>query len=183
MEVEGTDLTVIYIAGYAGAFWEDDSGAVVENTAVLLVENSGDLLAAEGAVILQWEGETMVFELEGIPPGQRVLILEKDAQPYRPGLPSACYGWCREEYPENMGHVTAVGAYHGGMLVTNHTTATIPAVDIWYKAWNPDSGIYIGGIARRFQVEQLQPGESRTVYPPHFYKNSSKVIGISLWVE
>ena len=183
MEVEGTHLTVTQLSGYTGPFWENDKGMVVKNAAAILVENTGDLLAAEGAVILQWAGTTMVFELEGIPPGAQVLILEKDAQTYAAGMPSACYGWCREEYPEDMGHVVVSAVTQGGMEVTNRTAATIPAVDIWYKGYDPEGDIYLGGYSRSYRVEQLRPGESRWIHPPGFYGNSGKVIGISIWVK
>lgn len=183
MAVEGTKLRVLQLSGYTGPFWEDGSDTVVTNAAVLLVENSGDLLAAEGAVILQWGENTMVFELGGLPPGQRMLVIEKDAQQYRQGMPAACYGWCREEYPESMGHVTAVAAPNGGMLVTNHTAARIPAVDVCYKTRDPNSGIYIGGISHTVTVEQLKPGEQRVVRPAHYWQDASRVISVTVWVE
>lgn len=180
--VAGSDMTALQLVRYEGPFWEDDSEAEVADTAALLIENTGGYLS-EGAVILEWEDARMVFELYDLPPGEKVLVLEKDRQRFRRGNPSGCYGWEMEAYPENPGFVLAQDA--GGMCISviNCTDIVVPAVQICYKSRDPGSGIFIGGISYRTEVLDLLPGERRHITPYHYASGSSQIVQVITWVE
>ena len=141
------------------------------------------LLNTQGAVVLEWEDRRMVFELWDIPPGARVLVLEKDKQRFFMGMPTGCYGWETESYPEDMGHVTAEDA--GGMYiaVNNHTEGIVPVAEICYRSCDPGSGMYIGGISYRVEVRDLQPGERRIISPYHYASGSSEILYVTTWVK
>lgn len=180
--VTGTELTALQLARYEGPFWEDNTETEVADVAALVIENGGTFLA-EGAVILEWEQERMVFEFYDLPPGDRVLILEKDRKRFRLGTPLACYGWDREAYHENMGHVSAEDAGGAAMAVTNRTNGIVPVTQISYKTRDPGSGMFIGGISYRVQVRNLLPGERRIVAPYHYASGSSEILYVITWVE
>lgn len=180
--IAGSDMKVLQLVRYEGPFWEDDSEAEVVDTAALVIENTGGYLAA-GAVVLEWKDARMVFELYDLPPGERVLVLEKDRQRFRQGAPSACYGWETESYPENTGLVTVEDAGGMCMSVTNCTDDTVPVVRICYKSCDPGSGMFIGGISYSAEVRDLQPGEQRHISPYHYASGSSKVVQVITWVE
>ena len=181
-DIADTDTRALQLVRYEGPFWEDDSEREVVNTAALLIENSGGYLAA-GAVILEWEDSRMVFEIFDIPPGEKVLVLEKDRQSFRCGVPVNCYGWGREAYPENTGFVTVEDAGGMHMAVTNVTGDKLPVVQICYKSCDPGSGIFIGGISYRVEVRDMLPGERRYISPYHYASGSSKVVQVITWVE
>lgn len=181
--IEGTDLEAQQLVWYEGPFWEDGSEKEVVNAAALLVENTGCMIIAEGAVVLEWDGGRMVFEIHDLPPGSRVLVLEKDAQSFRRDMPEQCYGWARGLYPEDMGHVTVEDSQGAGMTVVNHTNGTVPVTRICYKTRDPASGIFIGGISYAVEVRDLQPGERREISPHHYACGSSQVVYITTWVE
>lgn len=180
--IAGSDMRALQLVRYEGPFWEDNSEREVVDTAALVVENTGGYIA-EGAVVLEWGDERMVFELFDLPPGERVLVLEKDRQLFRHGVPSGCYGWETEAYPESTGHVTVEDAGGMYMAATNHTGSVIPVVRICYKSCDPGSGMLIGGISYSVELYDLLPGERRLVAPYHYASGSSKVVQVITWVE
>ena len=182
LDIAGSEMRALQLVQYEGPFWEDESEVEVVNTAALVIENTGGYIA-EGAVVLEWGEGRMVFELFDLPPGERVLVLEKDRQSFRQGTPSGCYGWETEAYPENTGHVTVEDAGGMHMAVTNYAAGVIPVVQIWYKSCDPGSGMLIGGISYSVTLRNLQPGERRHVSPYHYASGSSKVVQVVTWVE
>lgn len=181
-DIKGSDMKALQLVRYEGPFWEDNSEAEVVDVAALVIENTGGYVA-EGAVVLEWGEDRMVFELYDLPPGERVLVLEKDRQQYRQGTPTGCYGWEMEAYPENVGHVTVEDAGGMFMAVTNWIDSEIPAVRICYKSCDPGSGMFIGGISYRVELHDLQPGERRMISPYHYASGSSKIVQVITWVE
>ena len=181
--VEDTFLVALELAIYEGPFREDGTDEEVAGVAALVVENAGGNLVSEGAVVLEWGEDRLVFELSALPPGERVLILEKDKKTYRGQQLLGCYGWTREEYPEDPGFV-AVEEYGGnGLLVTNRTNDTAPMVSIRFKSHDADSGMYIGGICYTVTVSDLQPGEKRVIKPYHYARGCSKVVCVTTETE
>ncbi len=180
--VAGSDMLALQLVRYEGPFWEDDSKTEVADTAALLIENTGGYLS-EGAVVLEWEDSRMVFELYDLPPGKRVLVLEKDRQRFRLGIPSGCYGWEIEEYPEDTGAVKVENTGGMCMAVINCTDCVLPVVQICYKSCAPGSGTFIGGISYREEVRDLLPGERRLISPRHYASGSSQVVQVITWVE
>ena len=180
--VEGTELRALQLASYEGIFLEDTSDREVVNTAALVLENSGSFLKT-GAVVLEIEDARLVFELFDLPPEGRVLVLEKDGNPFVTGELTGCYGWELEWYPEDMGHITAEDA--GGMClaVTNQTDSVIPVARVCYRMQDPGSGMFLGGISRSIEIRDLWPGERRVITPPYYASGSSKILYVTTWVE
>ena len=176
--VEGTPLLVRQMVCYEGPFWEDGTAASVERVAALLVENTGGEFVSRGAIVLQWEEQTLVFELYVLPPGEKVLVLEKDRQNLPETQPEMCYGWSQGEYPE---YVPWIGIEEGGgttMVVENRSSDRIPLVQICYKTRNQSSGIFLGGIAYTVEVRNLRPGERRLLTPFHYVCENSEVVRV-----
>lgn len=178
-QVADTQLMAQQLVIYEGAFREDGSDREVGETAALLITNEGGTMVSEGAVILDWGTDRMVFEIFGLPPGATVLVQEKDEKRFWGQDFTACYGWTRTEYPENMGAVTVEEAGGSCMLVINRSDGTVPLVRIRFKSWDKESGIYIGGICYSVEVEDLRPGETRVISPWHYVCGYSKVVCIT----
>ena len=174
--VEGTQLQALKMVSYEGPFWEDRTDEEVALVAALLIENTGILPIARGAVILEWDGHYMVFELYDLPPGAQVLVLEKDRQAYCQRFPMRCYGWEQESYPEIH---SGIVVQEGGVLkLVNTTEGVIPKVSLRFKSYDPVSGFFVGGITYSTEVVCLQPGEVREIFPYHYSYGYSKVVSI-----
>ena len=165
MAVAGTDLVVRYQAHFQGPFWEDVEQRRSVSTTALSVWNPGEKYILQGAVVLEWEGRTLVFEIRELPPGGEVLVLEKDAQPYIPGVPEFCYGWCRTEIPTGVTPVS-VRLQGNVFTVTSEVDTPLDEVHLFYKIQSPDSGLFLGGNAREITLWGLQPGETRKISLP-----------------
>ena len=176
--VMGTELLAVGASRYDGPFWEDGSNQEVAGVASLVVENQGGLLVTKGAVILETGEERMVFEFSFLPPGEKVLVLEKDRKPYTYQNPVTCYGWTREEYPENPGLISVDSVGIGGLTLTNHTGYTVPGVEVQYKNYDPENGIFLGGITYCVRESDLLPREVRYLNPVYYSAWDSRVVRI-----
>ena len=176
--VMGTDLLAVQALEYNGPFWEDGSNEEVSGVAALLVENQGGLMVSSGAVIVEMEKEWLVFEISFLPPGGKVLVLEKDRKNYTSVSAITCYGWTREEYPENPGLVSVETMGLSGLLLTNHTGCTVPSIQVHYKNYDPEKGMFLGGISYCVTEEDLMPREVRLLNPTYFAARESRIVSV-----
>ena len=176
--VMGTYLLAVETVCYDGPYWEDGSNHEVSGVAGLVVENQGGLLVSGGAVIVEIGKERMVFELSFLPPGEKVLVLEKDRKPFSYQMPITCYGWTREEYPENPGLVSVEPIGLNGLSIINHTGSTIPAVEVMYKNYDPEKGMFLGGISYCVMETDLVPKEHRLLAPADFSARESCIVRV-----
>ena len=176
--VMGTDLLAVRTVKYCGPFWEDGTNEEVSDVAALVIENQGGLLVVGGAVILEMGKERMIFELSFLPPGGTVLVLEKDRKLYPPQAPVTCYGWTKEEYPENPGLVTVESRGLSGWMITNHTGVTVPSIEVRYKNFDPETGMFLGGISYQVIETDLMPREVRLISPAGFTARESRIVQI-----
>lgn len=182
LAVPDTELWVLQLTEYAGPFLEDpDSGKTVR-TAAVLVENRGGLFVSAGAVVLQRQQEQLVFELRDLPPGEKVLVLEKDAQAFAGALGWECCGWMREEYPEQWGWVS-LAQLPGGLSVTNVSDQTLPCVLLTYKRRSADGDAFVGGISFSSTLGALSPGETRILSLPHYGQDRIQVVKTVVYWE
>lgn len=176
--VMGTDLLAVRTVKYDGPFWEDGTNEEVSNVAALVIENQGGLLIAGGAVILEIGKERQIFELSFLPPGGSVLVLEKDRKLYSHQSPVTCYGWTKEEYPENPGLVSVETIGLGGLTLTNHTGTTVPNIQVHYKNYDSEMGMFLGGITYCVVETDLMPREVRMLNPDGFAVRDSRIVQV-----
>ncbi len=181
--VEDTFLMAISLASYEGPFWEDGTDEEVANVAALVVENQSGLLVERGAVILTAGKASFVFELEALPAGERALVLEKDRKAYASFSQFSCYGWVKNAYPENTMGVTVEESGFGVFSVVNHTGSLLEQITVYYKNFDTQSNMYIGGTVYTAMIDRLQPWEKRTVSPYHYVRGSSRIVGIEVQAE
>ena len=174
----GTDLLAVTAMDYSGPFWEDGSNQEVSGVAALVVENQGGLVVSGGAVIVELEKDWLVFEISFLPPGGKVLVLEKDRKSYSTVSAVTCYGWTREEYPENPGLVSVETVGLRGLTLTNHTGCTVPSIQLHYKNYDPETEMFLGGISYCITEDDLMPREVRTLNPDNFTARESRVVQI-----
>lgn len=180
---EGTELVAVCLAAYDGPFLEDGSDEEVVGVTALVVENQSGIMIRRGAVILEQGQRLLVFEFSALPPDARILILEKDRQYYSKERISGCWGWTRGEYPENMGQARVTEAGDNELCFTNMSGGYLYETEAMFKHYDPDSGMYIGGISYPVSAAMLAPGESRRVPAYRYVEGYSRVVRVCVFVE
>lgn len=178
VEIEGTFLRALELSVYEGPFWEDGTGEEVVDVVGLVVENYGGCLVSEGAVVLDWGEDQMVFEFSWLPPGQKVLVLEKKRKSFFLPVDMRCYGWSTEVYPVNTGEVTVEETGSKEISFINRSSAIISNATAMFKHYDAQSDMYIGGITYSVAAEQLQPGEIRSITPWRYAAGYSRIVSI-----
>lgn len=178
--VRDTNMVIRAIAAYEGPFWEDGSGEEAADILALVVENIGGTMILQGEILLRTERGELRFCVSWLPPDSVVLIPEQGKASAGEIQILDCGGWHTTIYPEMTGAVTAREQGMGELVFTNHTTQPIAQVEAWYRSYDAQSGMYIGGCAQTVVVEGLQPEEERVISPYRYAKGYSKVVSILL---
>ena len=176
--VEDTQMTILELAAYEGPFWEDGSGEELGGVAALVVKNTGGTMIHQGKITLCTDLGTLEFMLSWLPPNGTVLIPECSRAPVDPYQPWSCSGWNTTIYPEMTGAVTASEQGLGELVFLNHTMQPINSTEAFYKFYDEESCMYIGGNTFSVKLEQLQPGEERVIAPPCYACGYAKVVCI-----
>lgn len=181
--VQGTCLEAITPACYEGLFWEDGSDRPVTDIAALVVKNTGGCYIAQGAVVMDWGEDRYIFEISWLPPGEKALLLEKDAKTFLPHEDARFYGWTSTCLPERTGMVAVCTEEPDGVSLHNKTNTTLPSVTLYYKHYDWESRMYIGGVTYTYSVSQLPPGQSQPLQLPSFAAGYSRVVCVLDSVE
>ena len=179
--VDGTDLVALYPALYEGAFPEDGSGEYVVDVAALVLQNTSSTGIKNARVVLQWEQGAYVFELDMLPAGKSVLVMERQKQPFAKHHWTACFGEQtvgeRVWEPDNALTVDEVSM--GDIRVSNQTEDSLKNVRIYYKSYLPEEGLYIGGIAYCMGISEIAGGAAEKLRPFHYAAGYSQVVCIT----
>lgn len=184
--VEETTCQLPYANIYArrlvcfdGPFYEDQNAEELIGIAALELENTGDKMVEYVEAIVEQENRKLRFEATYIPPGGRVLVLEKDAQLYDmqrildfqcPKIVTATVS------AQNMVQVLPDGACN--VVVTNLSRQELCCVRVFYKQYYEKDAQFIGGVTYSLVLTDLQPGESRRVSPYHFATEYSRIVEV-----
>ena len=182
LEVSGTPLRVLQLTEYKGPFLEEPGSKKVVHTTVLVLENIGGMYISRGAVVVQKGEQNLVFELRDIPPGAKVLVLEKDAQLLSTNLELLCYGWVKEEYPE-QNHWIRWNRSGGRIAVTNTSDHVLDVLELCWKRSGEAGDIYIGGVSFQTILRDVRPGETRLVDLPDGWHEQAKIVKTLVYEE
>lgn len=178
--VAGAMLIASHLLPYDGPVLWDGEGTDLSSVAALELWNAGDT-GVEYAQVIVWQGERELrFEVTYIPPGGRVIVPEKDASPYFRGAVTDI------EYPvvvpmEEAVQTDAVAIAENGafaMTVTNVTENTLSCVRVFYKQYDAQKGMYVGGVTYSAVLTDLKPGESRNLMPYCYAAGYAKVAAV-----
>lgn len=179
--ISGTDLVLERIACYDGPFLEDGTDGEVVQVTAAVIHNAGEKGILFARLVLSGQNKKLVFEAETIPPGQSVLVLEQNKSKYKRQSYDLCYAqrvlveemWWMPQPPQ----LEAVGM--GSLRVTNTTAHCMKNVWLYYKTYQADPGIFIGGITYKVGIRRLEPGQTLLINPPHYVNGYSRIARIA----
>ena len=178
-QVPGTTLVVHNLLRYEGEYLEDEGVTFERDLAAVCLENVGSSGVECARVILQWQDGSYVFDVDMLPKGTTVVVLEKYRQPY------AEHPWIGCSAVQKTGddtwlntplEITAQGL--SGIVVTNPTDKMVTDVTLHFKNYLSENRLFVGGLAYQYKVGDLAPGASATVEPYHFMWGSSQIVRI-----
>ncbi len=178
--VAGTPLVAEQVNPYYGNFMEDGLDRQVSGVASVVLRNTSDQPIAWAEVVLQGQGENLVFQADHIPAGGVVMVLEKDAKL----CPEATWYGCRgrvlfsQESWMDGESLEIVDLDVGTLRVANLTDKPVEEIRIYYKTYAADSGVYIGGITYFADIPILQPGEAVLLCPEHYTTGNTRILRV-----
>ncbi len=163
--VDQTPLRVLAFESYDGPFPEDGSCEQVRNVASVVLENTGSTTLRNGAVKLLQGKQVLVFSFTMLPPGEKILVMEKSRKFFSPEPVTSCWGWSLNQSADHTIRVEEYG--RSGFLVTNLGNKAANTT-ICFKTYDPVRTMFIGGYTYRITVSDLRPGVAR-VFPAYRY--------------
>lgn len=176
--VKGTELIVQYTAQYEGPFLEDAQQQPISGVMALMVYNPGNRYFTDVMLHLQQGQRTLLFEITMLPPGSKVLVLEKSGQPYSEETVSRCEALCVETAADIGEQGIIVTEEAGRLVVTNMSENSFKNITLYYKQFDYKENFYLGGYTCSYHIGMIGPGECREVVPYRYVCGYSKVVSI-----
>lgn len=163
------------LASYEG---ERPGGEPMVDVSALMVYNPGPKGVRDAEVTLMQGGTALHFSINCIPPGSRVLVMERDRKPYsrEPVTAFSCTPGEPADFADARG--IAVRETDDGLTVENQTGEDCTLV-LHYKSYYAPDNFFLGGESRSAVIADLGPGEVRRVQPGDYAPGYTKVV----WVE
>ena len=170
-------LIVQHIAQYEGPFLEDGSQEPVADVAAVMISNPKKQGIRSAEISLWQGGEILEFSLTYLPPGGKVLVLEKNRKRYsqEPITQCVCTALQLGDFYKEKGEITVV-EQKDTLVVENRTQRHIEKAVLYYKEYMESGNYYLGGRTRTTVVEDLQPGERRQILPYGYAPGYSRVV-------
>lgn len=178
----GSDLSLMSVSRFAGAFVEDGTDDIVSDVLAITVRNDGDKTVQYAHIILT-QGETAYeFDVTTLPVGASAQLLELSRQP----MPDSTDGMTAEvsvcavfdTEPTMCEDVFQIETQDTAITITNNSGSDITGqIYVYYKIDYGD--LYMGGITYRVGAAGLKAGESTTCYAGHFSTDYSKVMFVT----
>ena len=176
--VKGSELIAEHTVRYEGPYLEDAVHAPVSDVMALMVYNPGAGFVENALLRLRQGERILLFEITMLPPGSRVLVLEKSAQVYSEETISLCECLSLEFVPEGENQNVTVQEENGVLRIENHLDRKVNGITLWYKQFDRKEGFYLGGYTSHTDIAGLLPEESREVIPYRYVCGYSKVVAV-----
>ena len=178
----GGDLIAETMIAYEGGYLEDGSNREVVDIAALQLRNTGSRILPGASVAVQCAGQEYIFRTDEIPAYSTVLVLEKEGKKYPIEQAESCVIQVQAQencfLPAESLHFEMPSM--GMIRVKNCRSIPLPAFELLYKTYMPETGIYLGGITYSCQAGAMMPGETIELHPPHYARGYSRIIGIRM---
>lgn len=178
----GQGLVMTDIGSYTGVYMEDGSDDLVSGILLIAVANRGDHAVQYAEIAMPAGDGTAVFSLSTLPPGETVILLEKNRMEYTAAEYTAAAAENVVLFTEPLSQCAdklSVQILNGAINVTNISGGDITAdIVIYYK--NSAADVYYGGITYRVRLEGgLKAGELRQIMASHFSADGSAIMFVT----
>ena len=182
-KIEGYNLTIEKLAPYDGLYVEDGTNSQIKNVAMLLIRNDGDFPVEYTKINIEYENESLLFEVSALPVGESAVVQEKNKKSIPDGVTKSGTALVVQranmEMSKDMVSVEDNG--DNSITITNLTNKTIPTVRIFYKYYMKDENVYVGGIAFTSRITRLAANSKIVIRPSHYTSDSTKVVMVSTY--
>lgn len=179
--LSGGMLVAEELVSFQGAYWEDESGDLVENVAGLMISNPTNRMVEFASFVVEQAGERLYFFAYCLPPYSRCLVLEYNRKSSDSGLVTACQElcvrWDQQELSREQVDYVGLGPL---MTVINRDARQLKHVTLWYKQYVQEGDYYLGGAVHSAHVFFLQPEERRSIVPEHYHAGHARIVEIEL---
>lgn len=183
--VPGYDLVIERIAPYSGMYLEDGSNREISEVAMLLLRNEGDYPIEFTEIAVNYGDTQLLFDVSALPVGAQLVVQEKNGAGVPEGTPDSCSVLVSRRANMDMSRsvVSVVDNEDNSLTVRNLTDETIPTVRLFYKYYDRESDVYVGGIAYTASITRLAGKSSITVHPAHFSSQNSRLVMVLTYDE
>ena len=171
-------IDIIKFASFDGMYVEDGTQANVQDVAMMMVENNGDFPIEYTQICVEYEEETLLFDITALPVGERMVVQEKNGKSIPEGTAEAANALVVQRAQMDMSEekVSVTDNGNNTLTIQNLTDKQIPTVRVFYKYYMPDEDIFIGGVSFTVRVTRLAANGSITIQPAHYTSQTSRVV-------
>lgn len=170
--------------GYSGNFVEDGSDEQVKDVLALSFKNKSEKDIQYGEYVFQYGADTVSFKFSSIPKGESCIVLEKGRHKFEKTesikLVSRSVAQV-DELPFAREDILVVDKSENMITVMNLTDQDIPVARVFYKNYNSDEGVFVGGITYTATAEKIPAGSGVNLEPEHFQSGKSVVVGSGVY--
>lgn len=174
----------ILAGGYTGKFVEDGSDEDVKDVLAIEFINNGSQDIQYAEYVFGINNVPVSFKLSDLPAGQRCVVLESARHEYKKkevlSLVSRVVAQV-DEIPFARDEVMVVDNSDNTITIMNLTDKKIPVARAFYKNYDDEEGIFLGGITYTTKVENIPAGKGITVEPAHYVSGKSVVVGTGVY--
>lgn len=164
------------VLGELGCY-ETEGGSLV---AALSVCNEGDTVARFVHAVVRQGGRELNFVATYIPPGESVLIPERDGLAYLDEPAEESRLLTAQALSSQFSPLVSVTEQGCDLLLVNLTDTDTGCVRIYYKDYNAGIGQFIGGETYSIVLPQLKAGEKRLLSPYRYAPGFSRVVAVTV---
>lgn len=168
-KISGTELVVRNFVSYEGSEFVSEIMAVV-------LENVGTDWIAYASVQMEGSGIVLDFQASMLPPGSSTLVLDSQYTTYGKIQVSAC----RADVSYLTGPAVPEVKYEpvdmAGFYLINTGEQPYSQINVYYKAYDAASGLFLGGLTWQETVRDLLPGEKRLVKPEYYAGKYTRIL-------
>ena len=180
-----TPLDINSFNSYTGLYLEDGSDLEIAGVSSLVLTNTSEQCVDYAKILLTGSKTIQEFVVSGLEAGAVVVVQEAGKAPaVEQEYKSAAADVALTEYFDRAEGILELSETAEGKLkVTNLSGTDIPCVRIFYKFYDSEAGMYMGGITYVAKLEGLEAGASMEVQPSHYAAGSSQVVMAKIYDE
>lgn len=170
--------------GYTGNYLEDGSDEDVKDILALMFTNKGTQDIQYAEYVFSLGKEVVSFKLSNLPAGQSCQVLE--ASRHNNDKKNAMELISRvvaqvEELPFARDELLVVDNSDNTITIMNTTKKEIAVARVFYKNFDSENNLFMGGITYTAKAEKIPAGGGVTVSPAHYTSGESVVVGSGVY--